>query len=66
MATPFLLIIIFALFLYVGWAVLNGYIARRRNHSFFVWTIISLFIMPPIALIAILALCRPDNTHFVP
>ena len=51
---------------YTGLAVLNGFIARKRKHSFIIWMLISLCIMPPIALIAILALCREDNTHKIP
>lgn len=60
------LTIIFILIVYAGLAVLNGFIARKRKHSFIIWMLISLCIMPPIALIAILALCREDNTHKIP
>ena len=60
------LVTICILAIYVGLAVLNGFIARKRKHSFTIWMLISLCIMPPIALIAILALCREDNTHKIP
>ena len=60
------LLVICILAVCAGLAVLNGFIARKRKHSFIIWMLISLCITPPIALIAILALCREDNTHKIP
>ena len=59
-------ILVAVILIYVAWALVNGFIASGRNHSFAVWVGISLCIMPPIAMIAMLVLCKPDNNHLIP
>ncbi|MBO7630400.1 MAG: hypothetical protein J6S87_10780 [Bacteroidales bacterium] len=59
-------ILVAVILVYVAWALVNGFIASSRNHSFAAWVGISLCIMPPFAMIAILVLCKPDNNHMIP
>ena len=61
-----IVILVAIIVIYVGWALLNGFLASNRNHSFAAWVGISLCIMPPFAMIAMLVLCKPDNNHLIP
>ena len=51
---------------YFSWALLNGFLAKRRKHSFLAWFGISLCSLPPFAMIAVLMYCKEDNTHIIP
>jgi D-alanyl-lipoteichoic acid acyltransferase DltB (MBOAT superfamily) len=59
-------ILVAVIVVYFGWALFNGFLAKLRNHSFAAWFGISLCIMPPFAMIALLVLCKPDNNHLIP
>lgn len=66
MSTSDIVILVAVILVYFGWALFNGFLAKLRNHSFSVWFGISLCIMPPFAMIAMLVLCKPDNNHLIP
>ena len=66
MSTSEIVILVAVIFVYFGWALFNGFLAKLRNHSFWVWFGISLGILPPFAMIAVLVYCKPDNTHLIP
>lgn len=60
------IILIIVIIAYVTWALLNGFIASSRNHSFAIWVGISFCIMPPFAMIAMLIFCKTNNNHLIP
>ena len=66
MSTSEIVILVAVILVYVGWALFNGFLARMRNHSFWAWFGISLCILPPFAIIAVLVYCKEDNTHIIP
>ena len=66
MSTSDIVILVAVIFVYFGWALFNGFLAKLRNHSFWAWFGISLCILPPFAMIAVLVYCKPDNTHLIP
>ena len=66
MSTSEIVILIAVILVYFGWALFNGFLAKQRNHSFTAWFGISLCILPPFAMIAVLIYCKPDNNHLIP
>jgi len=66
MSTSEIVILVAIILIYFGWALFNGFLARMRNHSFAAWFGISLCILPPFAMIAVLVYCKENNTHIVP
>lgn len=66
MSTSDIVILVAVILVYFGWALFNGFLAKLRNHSFSVWFGISICIIPPFAMIAMLVLCKPDNNHLIP
>ncbi|MCR4736980.1 MAG: hypothetical protein K5846_02335 [Bacteroidales bacterium] len=66
MSTSDVVILVAVIMVYLGWALFNGFLAKMRNHSFAAWFGISLCILPPFAMIAVLVYCKEDNTHIVP
>lgn len=66
MTTLEIVILVAVILVYIGWALFNGFLARIRNHSFGAWFGISLCILPPVATIAIFALCKEENNHLIP
>lgn len=66
MSTSDIVFLVAVILVYFGWALFNGFLANQRNHSFWVWFGISLGILPPFAMIAVLIYCKPDNNHLIP
>jgi len=66
MSTSEIAILVAVILIYIGWALFNGFLAKQRNHSFWAWFGISLCILPPFAMIAVLVYCKEDNTHIIP
>ena len=66
MSTSEIVILVAVILAYLGWALLNGFLAKRRKHSFWAWFGISLCLLPPFAMIAVLVYCKEDNTHIIP
>ena len=66
MSTSEIVILVAIILVYFGWALFNGFLAKQRNHSFWAWFGISLCILPPFAMIAVLVYCKEDNTHIIP
>ena len=61
-----IIILVTVIVAYIAWALLNAFLASRRNHSFAAWFGISMCLLPPFATIAVLIYCKPDNTHIIP
>ena len=66
MSTSEIVILVAVILVYFGWALFNGFLAKLRKHSFAAWFGISLCILPPFAMIAVLVYCKEGNNHIIP